>query len=522
MASPSNIVNKSNRTIENTSSIKFRNLIAKNAVNNLLQQNQIFFFAAKSGVTATNDSAAESSFEDEVTYENITVLERVTPKDVALCVPRINWVSGTVYDAFNPYKNVYDYSVGFDGAITYQNKPYVMTENYNVYVCIKNSATGLDRDRVGSTIEPSGVGTELIETKDGYTWKYLYSISDELFGFLTTSWIPVPNPIEVAPTSGLNSAKYRQYQVQLAGDSNQGRINDVDINIGNKNVYFDTPPTATLIGTGNGGKINIGTAYDPVKGFKLTGYSIPEGGTGYIGGAVKLNITPNSNSDITSKTELESKITPQTSFGGSNKDIGSDSTISLQARTLMFVADLSQSDSTIGSFPDGLIMGSFGLIANPIYATGDNAGNVVGDEVGRGTDTKLNIRQAVKVQLKDNSGGGFTLTTAKAVSDARLPPNGPVSFSTSDTDATIVDLRPVNFSGPGSSVRSDLFIAGQKTLPVAGEVLRSGGKDGPTFEVEQVFESEVRVGSGDLLYIIPNDFNVQKEQRYSARFIIPL
>jgi len=519
MALPSNI-NTSNRTLLNTSSIKFRNLVAKTAVDNLLQQNQVFFFAAHAGIEGTSGASAESSVGDEIIYENITVLERVTPTDVALCVPRINWESGRIYDAFNPYKNNFDYQVEFNGAIIYNKQPYVMTENYNVYVCIKNSPTGLDRDRVASTTEPTGIGTRPFQTADGYTWQYLYSISDELFKFLTTSWMPTPTPIKVAPTTGLNSAKYRQYQVQLAADTTKGQINDVDINIGNSNIYFDSPPTATLIGQGSGGKINIGTAYDPVKGYKLTGYSIPDGGTGYIGGAVKLNIAPNSNSDITSKTQLESLITPQSSFGGSDKDIGSDSTITLQARTLMFVGSMSQSDDTIGSFPDGLAMGSFGLIANPVYATGDFKGNVVGDELGNGTDTKLNIRQAVKVQIKDESGSGFTLTTAKAISDPRLGTNSKVSFGTSNTDASVIDLRPYEFSGPGSSTRSNLFIAGQKTLPVAGETITASTN--ATFAVEQVFESEVQVGSGDLLYIIQNTFNIQKEQQYSARFIVPL
>jgi hypothetical protein len=241
MALPSNI-NTSNRTLLNTSSIKFRNLVAKTAVDNLLQQNQVFFFAAHAGIEGTSGASAESSVGDEIIYENITVLERVTPTDVALCVPRINWESGRIYDAFNPYKNNFDYQVEFNGAIIYNKQPYVMTENYNVYVCIKNSPTGLDRDRVASTTEPTGIGTRPFQTADGYTWQYLYSISDELFKFLTTSWMPTPTPIKVAPTTGLNSAKYRQYQVQLAADTTKGQINDVDINIGNSNVYFDSPP----------------------------------------------------------------------------------------------------------------------------------------------------------------------------------------------------------------------------------------------------------------------------------------
>lgn len=521
MAAITNI-NQSNRTIENTSSIKFRNLVAKNAIDHLLNDNQVFFFAAKEGITGSSGASSESSFGDELTYENITVLERVTSKDVSLVVPKIKWTSGIIYDPFNPYKNNYDYDVDIQGNITYNSKPYVMTSNYNVYVCIKNCQSGLDRDRVGSTIEPSGIGTRPFTTADGYMWQFLYAISDELFGFMTEKWIPVATRILEKPTTGLNSAKFRQYQVQLAADTTKGSIKDLDINIGNKNVYFDSEPTLTIIGQGFSASASIGTAYDSSKGYKLTGYNIGNGGNDYVGGSVKLNISPNSNSDITSKTELESLITPQTSFGGSDRDIGSDPTIALQARTLMFVGTLSESDGSIGSFPEGIVMGSFGLISNPIYATGPHKGSIVGDELGKGTDTKLNIRQAVKVQIKDNSGSGFTLTTAKAVGDSRLPLNSKVQFSISDTDASVVDVRPYNFSGPGSSTRLNLFITGEKTSPVIGDILTGSGSPAATFEVEQVFQSEVQIGSGDILYIIPNQFNILREQQYVAKFLIPL
>ena len=123
MASPSNIVNVSNRTINNTSSIKFRNLIAKDAVKNLLTENQVFFFAAKEGLTAGPGTTGDTLSQDEITYENITLLERVTPSDVSLVTPRVNYESGVVYDAFDPTSNKYEYDVDFNGTISYKYKP---------------------------------------------------------------------------------------------------------------------------------------------------------------------------------------------------------------------------------------------------------------------------------------------------------------------------------------------------------------------------------------------------------------
>ena len=42
----------------------------------MLQQNQVFFFAAYSGVSGTSGASGDSLLQDEFAYENITVLER--------------------------------------------------------------------------------------------------------------------------------------------------------------------------------------------------------------------------------------------------------------------------------------------------------------------------------------------------------------------------------------------------------------------------------------------------------------
>jgi len=166
MASITNI-NQSNQTIQNTSSSNFRTLIAKTAIDHLLNDNQVFFFASKEFSDA--GVCADSLYTAEKIYENIVVLEKVANEDVSLVVPRINWTSGVVYDAFDGAKNNYNYSVSFGGGISYDYKPYVMTDDYNVYVCIKNCESGLYRERTASVVKPTSVGVEPFQTADGYT-----------------------------------------------------------------------------------------------------------------------------------------------------------------------------------------------------------------------------------------------------------------------------------------------------------------------------------------------------------------
>ena len=93
-------------------------------------------------------------------------------------------------------------------------------------------------------------------------------------------------------------------------------------------------------------------------------------------------------------------------------------------------------------------------------------------------------------------------------------------MKTSKTDGKVIDLQPLNLSDSGNSNRADLFLTGTKTLPIAGETIL--GSQGDTFECEQVFQPTLKVGSGDLLYIIPVTFNILEEQLYTTRFIIPL
>jgi hypothetical protein len=63
---------------------------------------------------------------------------------------------------------------------------YVVTDEFNVYQCLDNNKGAL------STIKPTGTTVDLIETNDGYIWKFLYNIPIALRNkFLTDTYMPV-------------------------------------------------------------------------------------------------------------------------------------------------------------------------------------------------------------------------------------------------------------------------------------------------------------------------------------------
>ena len=68
-----------------------------------------------------------------------------------------------------------------------------MTDEFNVYKCLANNDT-TSGGAVGttSTVKPTGTGTSIIATADGYKWKFMYQISaSDALKFVTPNYIPV-------------------------------------------------------------------------------------------------------------------------------------------------------------------------------------------------------------------------------------------------------------------------------------------------------------------------------------------
>ena len=82
----------------------------------------------------------------------------------------------------------------------YDAKYYVITDEYNVYKCIRTGRAD-NGSTVASTVKPTGTSaTALVETSDtgagsgrGYLWKYMYTVSgaSDTIKFVTTDFMPV-------------------------------------------------------------------------------------------------------------------------------------------------------------------------------------------------------------------------------------------------------------------------------------------------------------------------------------------
>jgi len=101
--------------------------------------------------------------------------KKVTTGDVSHVIPRYDWTSGTVYSMYRD-----------TDTDMYERAWYVLTDENNVYICLYNNKGAQ------STIKPTGFSTLPFTTSDGYTWKYLYTISlGDAQKFMTAVHMPV-------------------------------------------------------------------------------------------------------------------------------------------------------------------------------------------------------------------------------------------------------------------------------------------------------------------------------------------
>jgi len=156
--------------------------------------------------------------------------KKINPEDVSHVTFRNDWTPGTIYSMYR------------DNDVNLYDRPfYVMTNEYNVYKCLFNN------EGAPSTVKPSGFSTSPFTTSDGYTWKYMYTISlGDANKFLTKIHMPVKT-LNVGDGSIESD---RQLDVQQA--SVNGSIEIVEMN--NKGVDYLKVDNGVVDG---GGKFTI-------------------------------------------------------------------------------------------------------------------------------------------------------------------------------------------------------------------------------------------------------------------------
>ena len=125
------------------------------------------------------DAVANTHYEN---WRDMIAAKKITSSDVSHVIPRKNWTNNSNYFAYTHAE-----------ADLYSQNFYVMTDVYNVYKCLANNDT-TSGGAVGTTsiVKPTGTGTSIIATTDGYRWKFMYQIAAaDALKFVTPNYIPV-------------------------------------------------------------------------------------------------------------------------------------------------------------------------------------------------------------------------------------------------------------------------------------------------------------------------------------------
>lgn len=240
----------------------------KESVSEPSPNTKLFLVFGKTDAWANDSSPNIANSSIATVYEvwnNMIGGKRILGGDMSHVIPRINWTSNTVYDAYDDRR---------DDLFDSNTKFYVMNSDYSVYKCISNNYG------IASTTQPTSVNPSIISTTgDGYVWKYMYTINDaEKLRFTTNEYIPVKTL-----TTDDGSL---QWQVQNTAIS--GSIDSIIVTGSGNNYTNVSNVTITISGDGTSATAvaSLNTTTNTVSSITIT-----ERGSGYSYATVTITDT---------------------------------------------------------------------------------------------------------------------------------------------------------------------------------------------------------------------------------------
>lgn len=227
-------------------------------------QNAYYLFVGRSEEW-DDDTNPDNPYDNTYSYrtdawQRMTALKQLTSGDITFAVQRYQWILGTSYDEYDDR----------DDALN-TKKYYVISDNNNVYLCLKSGGTSTKNPDVGTTEN----GIIDFRSDDGYIWKYLFTVSSiDSTKFLTSAFIPVKY-IESAPGDGADTATVDQYNVQQ--NAVDGAIYNIVVTARGSGYDSGNPPTITIEGNGTGA---AGTVVVDENG-QVEGITMTNFGSGY-------------------------------------------------------------------------------------------------------------------------------------------------------------------------------------------------------------------------------------------------
>ena len=227
-------------------------------------------------------------------YDDMLAAKKITSSDITFAVPRRNWTTGTTYDI---YRHDYgEYATGTTTAISSNSGAstlhdatfYVLTSARNVYKCLDNNSNA------ASTVEPTGTDVTILETADGYRWKYMYTLSaSQQANFLSTDFMAVATNSTVSSaavdgainvckikTAGSGGTDGTHTGIAIRGDGSSGEVSVTVTSGAVTAVTVTTPGTGYTFGTISNAQI-VAAGATGLTGAEIDVIIEPKGGHGF-------------------------------------------------------------------------------------------------------------------------------------------------------------------------------------------------------------------------------------------------
>jgi|TARA_R110000744_G_scaffold38191_6_gene87374 hypothetical protein len=370
---------------------------ALNATDGSSTKNSVILYAVL-GNTADWVDEPEPSFvldtEQNLQYEQhrrFIGAKKIDVGSVSHVVPRYDWGSGTVYSMYRD-----------TDSDMFQRQYYVLTDQYNVYKCLYNNKGS------ASTVKPTGFSTLPFTTSDGYSWKYLYTISlGEADKFLTS----VHMPVKTIVTPDTSPEQTRQQAVQNAAVN--GAIEIVEtVNLGsgyhqvaNAVVEVGGRNTLKISGAGDGGA-------SPIQGFYNGASVYISSGTGvgqlrrivHWSGSTKT-LTVNTSFSTTPNTDSRVIISPTVTIIGDGSNAQAYSRVNPATGSIANVSVIS-----VGS---QYTRAKAIITSNSIHGSGATANAVISPVGGHGSNPVRELAaDKILLNVQFNGSEGVSATGA--------------------------------------------------------------------------------------------------------------
>jgi len=222
-------------------------------------------------------------------FQQLLGMKRVTSSDISHVVPRYNYDDGQTYVAWDS-----------NDSDIFDERFYVVTRSeFKVYKCIKAGPSV-------TSVQPVHTGVAPVTLGDGYTWKYMYTITTaDSEKFLTNSYMPVKT-LAVSPVLADTSVDFPQQSSQILSASNANAAGIERIEVTNAGTGYSSKPTVTISGdgtsatvaaaqitmAGTGSNQTIASINITNKGTDYTIADIVISGGGGSGGSARAVISP--------------------------------------------------------------------------------------------------------------------------------------------------------------------------------------------------------------------------------------